>query len=78
MERKALKLYQDCVEEARLDILAIRIVQQKKEAAACQIQFEQNLENKKEVIETLAVMTKQTQENNAVAIKIKKKLKKDK
>lgn len=78
MKRKALKLHQDCVEEARLDALAMEIVQQKKKAAACRIRFKQNLEKEKEAVETLAAMIRQTWENNAVAIKNKKKLKRDK
>lgn len=47
MERKALVLDQDRVEKARLDALAIKIVQRKKEAAVCRIWSKQNLEKKK-------------------------------
>lgn len=37
IEQKSLKLYQDQVEEARLDWLALEIVKRKKEAEACQL-----------------------------------------
>lgn len=60
MERKALELHQDCVEKAKLDVLAMKIVQQKKKAAACQIRSKQNLEKEKKAIKTLAVMMRQT------------------
>ena len=37
MKQKSLELYQNRVEEARLDCLALEIVKQKKEAVACQL-----------------------------------------
>lgn len=76
MKCKALKLYQDCVEEARLDALIIKIVQWKTKAAVCRIRCKQHLEKAKKAVKTLVAMIRQTQEDNAVAIENEKKLKK--
>lgn len=78
VECKALELHQDCVKETRLDALAIEILEQKKKAAVCQIWSKQNLKKEKKAIETLVIMIRQTQEDNAVVIENKKKLKEDK
>lgn len=75
MKRKALELHQDRVEEARLDCLAMEIVEQKKEASARRALLELNLQKEKEAIQTLAAMIRQTQEDNAVAAENNKKLK---
>lgn len=60
MEQKALKLYQDRVEEARLDCLLMEIVEQKKEAATCPTQSELNLQKEKEAVETFSAIINQT------------------
>lgn len=56
MECKAPEFRQDCVKETRLDALAIKIMQQKKKAAACQIQSKQNLEKEKEAVKNLVAI----------------------
>lgn len=50
IEQKALELHQDRVEEARLDCLAMEIVEQKKQASARQALLELNLQKEKEAV----------------------------
>ncbi len=78
MERKALKLHQDCVEEARLDCLVMEIIEHKKKAVARRIQLEQNLAKEKEAVKTLAVMIRQSRADNITIAANEKKLKEEK
>lgn len=56
IEQKSLELYQDQVAKARLDCLALEIVERKKEVAARQLQSEKNLAKDKEVVDALATI----------------------
>lgn len=78
MEQKSLELHQHRVEEAKLDCLALEIVERKKEAAARQLQSEENLAKEKEVVDALAAIIRQTRQDSAVASENEKKLKRDK
>lgn len=53
MKQKFLELYQDRVEEARLNYLALEIVERKKEAVTCRLQSEENLTKEKEVVDSI-------------------------
>ena len=75
MEWKALGLHQDPVEEAKLDCLAIEIIEQKKIVSVWQALLELNLKKEKEAIQTLAAMIRQIREDNAMAAENNKKLK---
>ncbi len=78
IEQKSLKLHQDWVEEARLDCLALEIVEQKKEVAACRLQSEENLAKEKGAVDVLAAIIWQMRQDSAVTFENKKKLKRDK
>ncbi len=78
LERKALELHQDRVEETRLDYLVMEIIKCKKAVAARQIQLDQNLAKEKEVVEMLAVMIRQSQADNVAVAANNKKLKEEK
>ncbi len=56
MEQKSLELHQDRIDEARLDCLALEIVERKKEAAARRLQSEENLAKEKEAVDALVAI----------------------
>lgn len=66
------------MEEARLDCLALEIVERKKEATARQLQSEENLAKEKEAVDALASIIRQTRQDSTVAFENEKKLKRDK
>ncbi len=66
------------MEKARLDYLALEIVEWKIEATACRLQSEENLAKQKETEDALAVMIRQTKQDSVVAFENEKKLKGDK
>ena len=75
MESKTLELHWDRVEEARLDCLIMKIVEQKKEASARQALSELNLWKEKKTIQTLVAIIRQTRKDNTVASENNRKLK---
>lgn len=44
------------MEEARLDCLALEIVERKKQATTCRLQLEENLAKEKEAVDALAAI----------------------
>ncbi len=78
VEQKSLELHQDRMEEARLDCLALEIVERKNEATACRLQLDENLAKEKEAMDALVAIIRQMRQNSAIASENVKKLKRNK